>query len=114
MEFSIKGKTMKTILKDKEKSFLNYIGLIILNNCNMDYNKAIKIFNLFGIHNVEYKRNTFYVYLERPGVFIGKKGEQLDQIYNELVEIYKNKNLKIVLQEFSIDQYLIPCTYEDF
>lgn len=105
---------MKKILKDKEKSFLNNIGLIILKNCNMDYNKAIKILNQFGIHNVEYKRNTFHIYIERPGLFIGKKGEQLNQIYNELTEIYKNKTLKIVLHEFSIDQYLIPCAYEDF
>jgi len=93
--------------KPIEKNIMRDIGYILLKLNNNDYTEVYSFLDTIGIVDVTYLMNVVYISLKQPGLLIGKKGEIIDFLTQELRKIHGDK-LSIVLRESDIDQYLYP------
>lgn len=100
-------------LKVIEKKILSYIGLIILKKHNMSYEETYKLLKIIGIHSISCKNNQVHLYMNRPGIFIGKHGELIEYIGKELKKVLNNNKLKICVHEYGLELYLFPVDYKD-
>lgn len=95
-----------------EKDILISIGWIVfeLNAIHSDAQKD-KIteakLSSFGIHFLKYneKKSEVTIYLNRPGLFIGKHGMLINSINIELDKRFK-KHIIIKLKEYKLNDYL--------
>jgi transcription antitermination factor NusA-like protein len=110
---------MNTLSKEKQ-SFLQEFGFatLALKKLELDkldyseerhqklYSKVTDYLVSLGIHNIELDpdNESVTIYLERPGILIGYKGENIDFFEKAL-----GKRIKI--REFNILQWLIPIDY---
>ena len=71
-----------------------------------------------GITNIEYKKKLFsfkneiYISLSRPGILIGKKGECINFLNNQLSEYFKKK-VTIYLIEDPLFSHLTFFEYRE-
>jgi len=121
---------MSKLISNIEQEILHYIGNYYLDKHlkdNHDYS-PIEIDKAYiecqreivelGIHAICYTRTSgtpydiLTVFLERPGVLIGEKGNNLYalQFY---IESKIETRIKIEIKEYDINQYLIPMNYLD-
>ena len=101
---------------EMEKRILGSIGYATLGKNKCDYEKThkflneIKISNIVVIKHFWNKQLNVYLTLKRPGLFIGKEGDNFKYITNFLSGDF-NCKVKILLKECKIDDYLYPIDY---
>jgi hypothetical protein len=90
-----------------EKEILYTIGYYWLQHNNFNYEETYKTIDSIGIKHLKIFGNRIYIVLDRPGIFIGLKGKDINAIEDML---YQNteKQLKFYIIEDKITNYLYP------
>jgi len=106
-----------------EKNILTCIGHAILDYNSVDYEgrdyeETYAMLHSIRIHNLKYKRHwvrkdEIVINLERPGLFIGRKGELIEKIEEKIGGLL-GRIVSIRLVESEIDSYLFPVHPSDF
>jgi ribosomal protein S3 len=60
-----------------------------------------------GIKRLIFEDNTIHILLFRPGLLIGRKGEDINNLSEILKKKLNNQDLKLHIEESLIDDYLI-------
>jgi ribosomal protein S3 len=60
-----------------------------------------------GIKRIVFEDNIVKILLDRPGILIGKKGRDINTLLEILKKKLENQDLKIHIEESSIDSYFI-------
>ncbi len=101
---------------NKLRDLATYIGSFYLSLQKgldeSDYQKARDQVSDLGISNLNIQGNKISITLMRPGLLIGRKGENIDQLQKYLNAQYK-KNMKIKIIEERILEHLFPYHYDD-
>jgi len=58
------------------------------------------------IKMIKYRDNVIHLLLGRPGIFIGKKGRDINNITDIIKKIFNNSNIKFHIEESKIDMFL--------
>lgn len=89
-----------------ERNILREIGRFVYTK-NQDAAKASNELLLYGIHNIRYNkfRKRVIIILERPGIIIGKAGENIDNLRDAINRLLKTQ-VKIILIEQTLSDYL--------
>jgi ribosomal protein S3 len=95
---------------EKEEKILNAIGYFYLEENEYDYKETSKNLKELSIHNITYENSRVNIYLERPGLMIGKKGENLEKLTGYISNYIKEK-ISITVMEMNINDHLIPFNY---
>jgi ribosomal protein S3 len=115
----MKNKSPFKKLGSEEKVALTYIGYILLEKYNNDYEKTHKCLNSIGITQIIYKKkslcnkqSTVFINLNRPGILIGLHGALISKIQSVLSDKFKEK---VVVKVFAddIDANLYPQDYRE-
>lgn len=85
------SETEKIILKEIAYYFKNYT-------------------NKLGIKRLVFEEDTIYILLSRPGLLIGRKRKDINNLSEKLKKKLNNQNLKIYIKESLIDNYLVDYT----
>jgi ribosomal protein S3 len=86
--------------KDKMSELLN----------DADYEIVNKDIRQLQISRMELNNNNLTIYLNRPGIFIGEKGKNIDAFRNYLLVHYK-KRIDIKIIEDRLPEYLYHYPY---
>ena len=88
------------------------IGQFYLSKEKFDYQKASESVTALCISNLNIKGNEVIITLGRPGLLIGRKGENIDALGDYITQYYKRK-ITIRVKEEQILQDLIPYFEDD-
>ena len=88
------------------------IGEYYLEKNNFDYKKTEEDVSLLGITQIEHKLDTIIITLQRCGILIGRRGENIDKLQKFLAS--KTKYTKLDIKEDKIISWLIPYDYSDY
>jgi ribosomal protein S3 len=83
-------------ISETEKTILKEIAWYFKNNINE-----------LGIKRLIFEDNEVHILLSRPGLLIGRKGKDINNLLEILKKKLNNQNLKIHIEESLIDNYLI-------
>jgi ribosomal protein S3 len=75
---------------------------------NHDYQKAAKEVISLNITDIEVQGEEIHIYLNRPGLIIGRKGENIDALTKFL-----GKTVKIH-ETFSWNEIIVPLDYRGY
>lgn len=99
--------------KEKESRHIaRIIGEYYLNKNIFDYIKTQEEIRTLCITQVEHKGDTVFITLQRPGILIGERGNNLDQLQKFISS--KTKYLKVDIKEDNIISWIIPYDYSDW
>lgn len=97
----------------EKKQIISAIGFYYFLKNNKDVQKANEEINLLKIHNIDFKNNIITIKLERPGVLIGRRGENIDNLTGYLCkDLQKDIQINIV-EELEL-QNLRSFEYVDY
>lgn len=88
-------------LRESEKDILTEIGYYFERNVDK-----------LGIKFVKYESNVIYLILSRPGILIGKKGRDVDNIMKVFKEMF-GSDVKLKMIESDIDTWLHTFEYQE-
>jgi ribosomal protein S3 len=89
-------------ISETEKIILKEIAWYFKNNIDK-----------LGIKKLVFEEDTIHILLSRPGLLIGRKGEDINNLSEILKKKLNNQNLKLHIEESLIDNYLIDYTNLD-
>lgn len=94
---------------EEAKDAARKIGLFYLKKNNNDYEATEQEINKLRITKVDVTDNKVIIITERPGLLIGKRGENIDKLTDALgMEIH-------IIEEFDpLSAYLIPYDYDKY
>lgn len=111
-------KTYESIRKsfsmtDLERAFLSMLGWYYHNLYAPHTQEAIHAIKNLGIHKVVIKDKDIFLCLERPGLFIGTKGSNIEAIEKEMKkeDEFKDFNRINVVEVIPPMDYLASWTY---
>ena len=84
------------------------ISSFYLNKNNQSYSAAQKDVENLKITNITIENDVVTISIARPGLLIGRKGENIDALEKHL-----DKKIKIV-ESFHWDQILVPYDYSEY
>lgn len=105
-------KILKALNKKQEsenREIARHIGEYYLEKNNFDYKKTEEDVSILGITQIEHKKDTIIITLQRCGILIGRRGENIDKLQKFLAS--KTKYTKLDIKENNIISWLIPCNY---
>lgn len=91
-----------------EKDIARAIGYFYYEKENQNEDNAIKAINDIQIQNIEYNDGTLCITLGRPGIFIGKRGENIMAITNYLRKEFDS------FKEIKLREDSVICHLYDF
>ena len=91
----------------KVQSIASDIGFFYLEKNAGDYEKAIEEITQLGITKIDFKGTTIHITLTRPGLLIGRRGENIDKLRVHLSKSLKQE-INIDIIEDRITGWLIP------
>lgn len=77
-----------------------------------DVNKACRDIRSLGISDLKFEGNTLTIKLTRPGLLIGKRGENIDKLKKYLSDKYE-KDIKICIVEDTLLELLYPIYFDE-
>ena len=77
------------------------------------YKKAREAIEVLGISGLDIHKNKIKITLLRPGLLIGREGENIDKLQAYLSKEYKKKMVIRIVEEQAL-QYLFPYHPNDF
>jgi len=98
-------------LKKIEKQILNIIGYSVVKYYENSDPNIYEFLIKLNVHHIRYRWGKLQLGLERPGLLIGKKGELIDFIKNEIMSKLSIKKLFIKIEEMDINCHLIPLFF---
>jgi len=79
------------------------------------YSKTQEEMLSMGITQLKLRKNIFTIVLRRPGLLIGRHGDNIDALQKYLLEHVKTvKNIKLRIEEDNITNWLIPYRPEHY
>lgn len=84
---------------EEEKKIAREIGYFIYEKNKFSICEAIKELKYYGIKEIKLKGDKLTIRLSRPGLLIGKKGENIEALKNKLKVI-------IIVEEDHLDSYM--------
>jgi len=96
----------------KNRAIAQCIGEYYLDKNNGDYKKTQEDIRILGITEINHKGDTIIITLQRCGILIGRRGENIDALQKFLAT--KTKYTKLNIQEDKIISWLIPYDYSDY
>jgi len=103
-------------LKRKEeyenRDIAQVIGAYYLEKNNNNYYKTGEDIRNLGITQIEHKRDTIIITLQRVGLLIGRRGENIDKLQKFLVR--ETKYTKLNIKDDKTISWLIPIDYSDY
>ena len=113
---------MKTLLRkiknifkykkeNEDRKIAQWIGSYYLGKNNSDYKKTFEDLTVLGITRIEHKNSTIIITLQRCGLLIGRRGENIEQLQKFLFS--KTKYTKLNIKEDKIISWLIPIDYSN-
>lgn len=101
---------------DKKKEIIAAIGYYYLEKNDHDYNKCHKEIHELMIHDIYFEETDeslkVFIRLERPGLLIGHRGENIIELGDTLSEVIDNR-IKIHIIEEKDLGYLYPMNWDD-
>ena len=94
--------------RQRNQTAAQMIGQFYLQLNDCDYKKAIADITNLCITKVEWKGNTVHITLSRPGLLIGRRGENIDKLLEYIMKMTENKGIIIDIIEDQIIGWLIP------
>lgn len=97
----------------KEQEIARYISDYYVEKNKLDCDMAIKEINMLGITHIKFQYKNIYITLMRPGLLIGRRGINIDNLTVFLSnKLHTKINVKII--EDKVLPHLIPFTpYQD-
>jgi hypothetical protein len=92
----------------EERAIARIIGNFYLDKNKGDYKKTHEEIFSLQITQIKLNDNTISITLSRPGLIIGRRGENLDMLQRYLTQQLKFYH-KIEIVEDKILSYLYPC-----
>lgn len=71
---------VKREYSEKEKEIARKIGYFLYKKHNQDTSEAIIELRLYNITDIMYINNIIHILVGRPGMLIGKRGENIEQL----------------------------------
>jgi ribosomal protein S3 len=96
----------------ENRAIAQCIGEYYLGKNIGDYKKTQEDITILGITQVEHKQDTIIITLQRCGILIGRRGENIDALQKFLAT--KTKYTKLNIKEDKIISWLIPYDYSDY
>jgi hypothetical protein len=96
---------------EKEQKILRTIGYFYHDAYAPDTNKAYQYIRDLGIHKIIIEDNAIYICLERPGLFIGLRGSNIEALQKYLSKNNIEGKLSIVEVLHSPMDYLTSWQY---
>jgi transcription antitermination factor NusA-like protein len=109
-----KRKEMSDKISTPEKHALEVIGYAVLEKENGDYSNAREYIDHFQLSRIKILGDDIHVYMGRPGLFIGKKGEMINFITERLQKEFKNDKIKVIVHEYDYSYYLYPVDFTEW
>ena len=97
---------LKRKKENENRKIAQYIGEYYLEKNNHNYKKTIEDLTILGITQIEHKNNIIIITLQRCGILIGRRGDNIEQLQKFLS--IKTKYSKIDIKEDKIISWLIP------
>lgn len=104
---------MYKIFSKETQEVARLIGLFYLEKNNNDYVATEEEIKRLQITDIEVEHCEIIVELSRPGLFIGKRGENVEQLQKYLHEHGFKRKLHIKEAKQNILDFLIPYEYND-
>ena len=97
----------------ENRNIAQYIGKYYLEKNKNNYKQTEEDIRNLGITQIEHKKDTIIITLQRCGILIGRRGENIDKLQQFLFQ--KTKYTKLNIKEDKIISWLIPFDYtEDY
>ena len=96
----------------ESREIARLIGEFYLNKNKNNYKKTEEELRTLGVVQIQGKDNAVIITLQRPGLLIGRRGENIDQLQKFLSS--KTKYSKIDIKEDKVICWLIPYDYSDY
>jgi hypothetical protein len=94
-----------------EQQVLRSIGWFYHNKYQPDLDKAFKCLIDLGIEKVVVDKKNIYICLERPGLLIGMKGENIDALQAFLLNDGFKQKIAIIESRRDVKEFLTSWTY---
>jgi len=94
---------------EEAKDAARKIGLFYLEKNNNNYEATEQEINKLRITKVDVTDNKVIIITERPGLLIGKRGENIDKLTEAL-----GMNVHIIEEFDPLSAYLIPYDYSEY
>ena len=94
-----------------EQQVLRSIGWFYHNKHQPDTNKAFEYLMDLGIEKVVVDKKNIYICLERPGLLIGMKGENIDALQAFLLNDGFKQKIAIIESRRDVKEFLTSWTY---
>lgn len=104
---------MYKIFPKETQEVARLIGLFYLEKNNNDYVATEEEIKRLQITDIEVEHCEIIVELSRPGLFIGKRGENVEQLQKYLHEHGFKRKLHIKEAKQNILDFLVPYEYND-
>ena len=99
-------------LSSIEKEILMAIGYAVLDKYDGNYETTHSVLRIIGISRIVVVGDYVHLFMSRPGIFIGKKGEFINFIKAKIKERHKFDD--IVVHEYDINDYIFPVDLADY
>jgi len=96
----------------ENRAIAQWIGNYYLDKNYNNYKKTAEDIRILGITQIEHKKDTIIITLQRCGILIGRRGENIDALQKFLAT--KTKYTKLDIKEDKIISWLIPYDYSDY
>lgn len=93
-------------LTNIERKILREIGFYFYEKANYDLKASINNLSKIDIKYIKYENNNIYILMSRPGLLIGYKGEDINNIKSILEEKLNNDDLHIYVEGSNINNHL--------